>query len=102
MRAALVVLGLILAAVLSAGAQTASSPGRTLRVTAVNGAQAVLTDIQTWAQTPVQAGDTVNGWTVVVITPMGVDLEHASDETGIVQRAQLPAPPPSPTPSATP
>lgn len=100
MRTGLVAIGLILVAALSVEGQTPTSHGLDLRVMAVTGAQTVLTDPQTGADTTVQAGDVVNGWTVVAITETGVELEHEDEEAGIVKRARLPVPPPSPTPSS--
>jgi hypothetical protein len=86
---ALVAMGLVLVSVVPSDAQTASGPGLTLRVTAVNGAQAVVTDLTTGVQTMVQVGDVIQGWTVVAITPSSVEIEREEPEQGQTIRAQL-------------
>lgn len=89
---ALVAMGLVLVlvSVVPSGAQTASGPGLTLRVTTVNGAQAVVTDLNTGVQTTVQVGDVIQGWTVAAITPSSVEIEREDPEQGQTIRATLP------------
>jgi hypothetical protein len=71
-------------------AQSASSPPLSLRVEAVNGTQAAVTDRNTGVQTTVQVGDVIQGWTVVVINPNGVELEWGDPDQQRKVRAQLP------------
>lgn len=85
------VMAFVLALPSQSVAQTASTQPLSLRVETVSGTQAVLTDRFTGAQTTVQVGDVIQGWTVVVISPNGVELERDDPEQQRKVRAQLPA-----------
>lgn len=71
-------------------AQSSNEPPMTLRVQAVNGSQAVLTEVNTGVQTIVQVGDVIQGWTVAAITPSAVEIEREDPEQGRNIRARLP------------
>jgi hypothetical protein len=90
MRATIEVIGILLITASTATAQTPPAPTLNLRVSSVNGDQVIVTDTTTGVQTTVKAGDVIQGWTVVAITPRAVEIEREEPEQGQRIRTQLP------------